>query len=220
MADFSVSAPPLGEAEVFEVCRALYDASAEDFILPPLLRSAERLSRVSGRTYVVEEKFKRIRFCIEFDRDFVETSKFPLAKIPITFSGRVFYLEIGGLERELYDNELYAFISAFILGAKAPIIVEKYSVFPYYKITLQLSSTFFVECGEMLDQGADLRADMVCDRVSMSLYNKSKHFFQNSHQGLAVWSARAAQELFGAPRPSAEALWPIAEPQSETATDE
>jgi len=211
--------PPLGEDEVFEACRALYEAAAEDFILPPLLRDVEKLSTSSGRTYLVQTKAKRIRFCIEFDRAFAETSRFPLTRLPLLFSGRVIGLNAGDSDSDLCDNELYALISAFFLGVKAPIITEKDSVFPYYKILLQLSSTFFVECGEFLDQGADLTADMICHRVSMSLYNKSKDFFRNSREGLAVWNMRATQELFGSPRPLPEVLWPIDNRQPDAGGD-
>ena len=209
--DLRGKVPPLGESEVFDACRALYEASAENFILPPLLRDVEKLSSGLGRAYVLPAMTKRIRFCIEFDRAFAEASMLPLPKIPLLFSGGVLYLNTGESERELCGDDLFSLISAFLLGVKAPIAIEKDSVFPYYKILLQLSSTYFVECGELLDQGADLTADVICHFVSLSLYNKSKDFFRSSQEGLAIWSARAAQELFGVPRPSSEVLWPLAD---------
>ncbi|HYA80776.1 MAG TPA: hypothetical protein VED87_07600, partial [Methylocystis sp.] len=169
----------------------------------------------SGRAYVLPAKAKRIRFCIEFDRAFAETSMLPPPKIPLLFSGRVLDPSFGGAEHELSKDELFALISAFLLGVKAPIAIEKDSVFPYYKILLQLSSTYFVECGELLDQGADLTAEVICHFVSLSLYNKSSDFFRSREEGLAIWIARAAQELFGAHRPSPEALWPYANRHAE-----
>jgi len=208
------NAPPLGEAEVFAACRALYDAAAEDFILPPFLGDLESLSTISSRNYVVQTEANRIRFCVEFDPTFTETGQFPLARIPLLFSGGV-RQKTGQAERRLQDDELYSLISAFLLGVKTPMILERNIAFPYSRILLQLSSTAFLECGELLDQGADLMADMICRRVSISLYDKSRDFFQTSREGLGVWISRVGQELFGAPKPSSETLWPTAGQKAE-----
>jgi len=198
--------PPLSRAEVFEACRALYDAAAEDFILPSLLRDIERFSTGLRRVYVVHTTSNRIRFCVELDKAFTETIQFPLARIPLLFYGTVNKTDHNDLERELHYEELRTLISALLLGVRLHILIKKDSMFPYYGISLQLSETLSVECGGLLD--TDLAADMICHQVSMSLCNKSKDFFLSQREGLAVWSSRVAQEFFDAPRPSPENLWP------------
>ena len=73
---------------------------------------------------------------------------------------------------------------------------------------LQVSATFFLECGELKDEGADLTLQSVCNHVSRALIAKSETFFANQEDGLEVWRARVSQELFGDPRPPAEFFWP------------
>ncbi len=207
----------LGQTEVFEACRALYKMAGEDFMLPPLIRHVETIAASSSRVYHIQTKTNRVKFGIEFDQTYVDKSTFPLMRLPLLFKSSICALASGNLEVELDDAERAALIRAFLLGAKAPIVVEKSALAARYKILLQLSSTFFVDCGELIGEGSDLTSDVICGRVGMSVYDKSTDFFQSPQEGLAVWSARAAQELFGMPKPSAETFWPIVSQKGEAA---
>ncbi len=207
----------LGQTEVFEACRALYKMAGEDFMLPPLIRHVETILASSSRAYHIQTKTNCVKFVVEFDQTYVDKSKFPLMKLPLLFKASVCGQVPGILEVELDNAERTALIRAFLLGTKAPIVVEKSVLAARYKILLQLSSTFFIDCGELINEGSDLTSDVICGRVGMSVYDKSTDFFQSPQEGLAVWSARAAQELFGMPKPSAETFWPIVSQKGEAA---
>jgi len=207
----------LCQAEIFDACRAIYKMAGEDFMLPPLIRDVETIAASSSRVYYIQTKSNRLQFVVEFNKSYVYKNKFPLMKLPLLFKCRLCGLIPGNLEIDLDDAERAALIRAFLLGAKAPIVVEKNALAERYKILLQLSSTFFIECGELVDEGRDLTSDVICARVGMSLYDKSKDFFGSRREGLAVWSARAGQELFGRPRPSAEFFWPFVSQKAEAA---
>jgi hypothetical protein len=207
----------LDQTEVFEACRALYKMAGEDFMLPPLVRHIEIITESSSQVYYIQTRTNLVKFVVEFDQTYVNKSKFPLKKFPLLFRSIICGQASGTSEVELGDAERAALIRAFLLGAKAPIVVEKSALAARYKILLQLSSTFFLDCGELIDEGSDLTSDVICGRVGMSLYDKSKDFFQSPQEGLAVWSARAAQELFGMPKPSAETFWPVVSQKGEEA---
>jgi hypothetical protein len=207
----------LGQTEIFEACRALYKMAGEDFMLRPLIRHVEIIPASSSQVYYIQTKTNRVKFVVDFDKTYVDESTFPLMKLPLLFKASICGQSTGTLEVELDDTERTALIRAFLLGVKAPIVVEKSARAERYKVLLQLSSTFFVDCGELIDDDGDLTSDVICDRVGMTLYDKSKDFFQSPREGLAVWSARAAQELFGTPKPSAEAFWPIVSQKGEAA---
>jgi hypothetical protein len=207
----------LGQTEVFEACRALYNMAGEDFMLRPLIRHVETIPASASQVYYIQTKTNRVKFVVEFDKTYVSESEFPLTRIPLLFKSGICSQSSEDLEVKLADAEHAALIRAFLLGVKAPIVVEKSALATRYKVIIQLSSTFFVDCGELIDEGIDLTSDVICDHVGMSLYDKSKDFFESPAEGLAVWSARAAQELFGTPKPSAETYWPIVSQKGEAA---
>jgi hypothetical protein len=177
----------------------------------------ETIPASASQVYYIQTKTNRVKFVVEFDKTYVSESEFPLTKIPLLFKSGICSQSSEDLEVKLADAEHAALIRAFLLGVKAPIVVEKSALATRYKVIIQLSSTFFVDCGELIDEGIDLTSDVICDHVGMSLYDKSKDFFQSPGEGLAVWSARAAQELFGTPKPSAETYWPIVSQKGEAA---
>ena len=207
----------LGQTEVFEACRALYNMAAEDFMLRPLIRHVAIIPASASQVYYIQTKTNRVKFVVEFDKTYVSETEFPLTRIPLLFKSGICGQASENLEVKLDDAEHAALIRAFLLGVKAPIVVEKSALATRYKVIIQLSSTFFVDCGQLIDEGADLTSNAICDQVGMCLYDKSKDFFQSPQEGLAVWSARAAQELFGTPKPSAESYWPIVSQQGEAA---
>jgi hypothetical protein len=197
----------LNREELFAACRALYNMAEGHLILPPLIRDAATLeSSDSGSCYILTP-IGRLQFVAKFDSSYARSASFPLDRLPVRFEiefshqGRPVTPNLGDLERK-------ALIRAFLLGAKVPIIARKNRITPEYKIFLQISPTFFLECGELEEEGGDLTLQSVCDKVSRELFARSQACFANLDDGLEVWSRRVAQELFGDPRPPAEFFWP------------
>ncbi|MGA8171110.1 MAG: hypothetical protein WB816_09835, partial [Methylocystis sp.] len=77
-----------------------------------------------------------------------------------------------------------------------------------YNLRIQLSSTLFLECGELIDESDELSPEDICNQVSLDLYGKSCDFFGSPQDGLTVWRVRVAQELFGEPKLAPEVFWP------------
>jgi hypothetical protein len=196
----------LNRDELFAACRTLYNMAEGHFILPPLLRDVETLEIRDDKCYTLTAG-RRLRFLVKFDKSYAKCADFPLDRLPLRF-------EIQFCDQEskdtpcLGDADRKALIRAFLLGAKVPIIAKKSRIAEVYKMLLQVSETFFLECGELKDEGADLTLQSVCDHVSRALIAKSETFFANQEDGLEVWRARVSQELFGDPRPPAEFFWP------------
>jgi len=206
----------LDRSELFEACRVIYKMAADNYMLPPLIREARSPEAKSSYTYYSLTESKCVRFVVEFDKAYVDENKLPLGRLPLRFRCELCDLDFTDAPIELDDDERTELIRAFLLGARAPIIVEKNAAATRYRLCIQLSSTFFVECGELVDEGGSLTSEAICLRVGFGLYDKSKEFFGARQDGLMVWVTRAAQELFGDPMPLAEELWPVASAQAET----
>lgn len=206
----------LDRSELFEACRVIYKMAADNYMLPPLIREARSPEAKSSYTYYSLTEGKCVRFVVEFDKAYVDENKLPLGRLPLRFRCELCDLDFRDTPIELDDGERAELIRAFLLGARAPIIVEKNAAATRYRLCIQLSSTFFVECGELVDEGGSLTSEAICLRVGFGLYDKSKEFFGARQDGLMVWVTRAAQELFGDPMPLAEELWPVASAQAET----
>ncbi len=198
----------LSREELFEVCRAIYKVAGDNFMLPPLIRDAKSLDASSHYTYSGQTENNRIRLVVEFDKDYVDNSKFPLEKLPLRFKCEICDVNSKDYPVELGEIERKALIRAFFLGVKLQFIAEKNALASNYRFCIQLSQTFFVACGERIDEREDLTAEAICHQVGQGLYDKSSEFFANPQDGLLVWSARAAQELFGEQKPSPEDFWP------------
>jgi hypothetical protein len=115
---------------------------------------------------------------------------------------------------ELNQTEAKALIRAFFLGVKVQIIANENKYTKKYNLRIQLSSTLFVDCGDLIDECDELTPEDICNQVSMDLYNKSSDFFDASQDGVTVWRVRVAQELFGELKPEPEVFWP---PEAEMA---
>jgi hypothetical protein len=198
--------PALAREALFAACRAIYEMAGENYALPPLIRDAQRLETQSRYHYKIEND--ELHFVVELDESRADRNVFPFSKLPLRF--RIELRETGAQNQliELDENEKWALIRAFLLGAKAPIGVERNVDSQRYKIFVQLSSTFFAYCGELIDNGHDYTSKELSYRVGRELYESSKEFFGSSQDGLYVWSTRVAQDLFGEPKPPPEIFWP------------
>jgi len=55
----------LGQTEVFEACRALYNMAGEDFMLRPLIRHVETIPASASQVYYIQTKTNRVKFVVE-----------------------------------------------------------------------------------------------------------------------------------------------------------
>ncbi len=198
----------LSREELFEACRTIYTKAGDDFMLPPLIRDIESPEAKSKHTYYSLTETECVRFSVEFDEAYVDDNKFPLKKFPLRFKCELCDLDFQAAPLEFGEAESRALIRAFILGAKLQIIAIENPVTRKYSFRVQLSSTLFVECGELIEEGDDLTSESVCNQVSLGLYDKSRDFFGSLQDGMTVWRVRVAQELFGEPKPEPEIFWP------------
>jgi len=206
----------LDQDVLFKACRAIYEMAGSNFILPPLTRKAEMAGEQSKTIYHCRFGSWEFRFSASLDETYADRNARPNARLPIKF--QVEASDTAGLGAlELSGREQRELIRAFLLGAKAPISVEKLSRESGFRVSLQLASTFSVECGELMDAAGGRVPKDICDGVAHEIYERSKDFFEGAPEGLAVWSARAAQDLFGEARPAPESYWPIAAPSAEVA---
>lgn len=203
----------LNRDELIMACAKLYDASQENYMLPPLTRGAADESETSF-TYQCLSKDICLKFSVVFDDDYVQRHKFPLAKLPLKFKAQICDRELKDLPIKVDEKEKSALIYAFLLGVRAPIALEEEEGQSGFTLSIQLSPTFFVRWRESFDIDANATADDICRKVGLSLYEKSKDFFLSEADGVAVWSVRAAQELLGVPKPSGEGLWSCVAPPS------
>jgi hypothetical protein len=203
----------LSREELVIACAKLYDMSQENYMLPPLTRGAAEAAETSF-TYHCLAKEICLKFTVVFDDEHVQRHKFPLLKLPVQFRAQVCDRELKDLPIKLADREKSALIYAFLLGVKAPIVLEEEDAQSGYTLSIQLSPTFSARWRQAIDLEADATADDICRQVGLSLYEKSRDCFTSQADGVAIWSVRAAQELLGAPKPSAEALWSCVAPLS------
>jgi hypothetical protein len=177
-------------------------------MLPPLIRDVESPTEKPKHTYYSLTDAQCIRFIVEFDEAYFDANKFPLKKFPLRFRCELCDLEFQAVPLELGEIETRALIRAFFLGVKVQIIANENRLPRNYNLRIQLSSTLFVECGELIDESDELSPEDICNQVSFDLYSKSCDFFGSPQDGLAVWRVRVAQELFGEPKPAPEVFWP------------
>jgi hypothetical protein len=206
----------LAREALFTACRNIYDMAGENYVLPPLIRDARRLESQSSYTYnfLIEEG--DLYFNVELDEACADRNAFPLSKLPLRFHIELHDASWPDRLIELDKSEKNELVRAFLLGVKAPIAVEKDGRGQCYKISIQLSSTYFVSCGEFVDKGADYTSQEICHSVAHEMYKSSKEFFGGLEEGLAVWSVRAAQDLFDEPKPSPEIFWPPVRKNAES----
>jgi hypothetical protein len=197
----------LGKEELSGACRTIYDAASGDYMLPPLIRDAGS-DQTAKHTYYYFTKKQCLRFTVEFDKAFVDSHGFPLSRLPLLFKSELSDPEFRQPPIVLTNGENQALIRAFFLGVKSPVIAEIDPSNVGVRLSVQLSSTFFVECGELGDDDGDLSSVTICRSVSRLLYKKSAAFFEDAKIGLAIWNVRAAEELFGYTKSSAETYWP------------
>lgn len=197
--------PTLERADLLEACREIYRMAGDDFMLPPLIRTAKSEAG-SGHTFYSLTDTHCVRFIVEFDKAFVDEKKFPLSRLPLRFKAELCDIDFEEPPVPLEKHELRELVRAFFLGAKAPILAEKSPLAPQFKLRVQLSSAFFVECGELANDSGDPTLESICRLVGGRLYDRSKDFLTASAAN--PWEIRAAQELFGEPKPDAEFFWP------------
>ena len=183
-------------------------------MLPPLIRDAENPEEHPKHTYYSLTEAECIQFIIELDEAYVGGNKFPLKKFPLRFTCELCDLDFQEPPIELGEIETRALIRAFFLGVKVQINASENRHTNKYNLRIQLSSTLFVECGELIDEDDELTPEDICNQVSLDLYSKSSDFFGSPQDGITVWRVRVAQELFGELKPAPEVFWP---PEAEMA---
>ena len=198
----------LGREELFEACRAIYRTAGDNFMLPPLIRDVESPEEHPKHTYYSLTDAECIRFVIELDEAYVGDNKFPLKKFPLRFRCELCDLDFQEPPIELGEIETRALIRAFFLGVKVQIVASENIHTKTYNLRIQLSSTLFVDCGELIDEDDELTPEAICNQVSLDLYSKSSDFFGSPQDGITVWRVRVAQELFGELKPAPEVFWP------------
>ncbi len=203
-----VNMSTLGREELFEACRAIYRTAGDNFMLPPLIRDVESPEEHPKHTYYSLTDAECIRFVIELDEAYVGDNKFPLKKFPLRFRCELCDLDFQEPPIELGEIETRALIRAFFLGVKVQIVANENRDTKTYNLRIQLSSTLFVDCGELIDKDDELTPEAICNQVSLDLYSKSSDFFGGPQDGITVWRVRVAQELFGELKPAPEVFWP------------
>ena len=204
----------LSREELFDACRAIYRTAGDNFMLPPLIRDVESPEENPKHTYYSLTDAECIQFIIELDEAYVGGNKFPLKKFPLRFRCELCDLDFQEPPIELGEIETRALIRAFFLGVKVQINASENRHTKKYNLRIQLSSTLFVECGELIDEDDELTPEAICNQVSLDLYSKSSDFFGSPQDGITVWRVRVAQELFGELKPAPEVFWP---PEAEMA---
>ena len=197
----------LTREELIEACAALYAAANDNFMLPPLIHGAGDAQAASRSSYRCLGGDIRIEFVVAFDAEQVRQSGFPLEKLPVRFKAQLSDREGRDLPIPLGETEMAALTYAFLLGVKAPISLELDDDAPEGKCSIQLAPTFFVEWRQPFETGEQITSEQICRSVGRSLCGKSREFFITESDGVSIWSLRAAQELLGEPKPSADELW-------------
>ncbi len=198
--------PELDRETLSAACRAIYNMAHDKFILPPVLGSASSEARPGGPAYRCAVEDVRFSLSVGLAAPSAQGAVIARSNLPLEF--RIEARRADGDAVRLSDFDRFQLIQAFLLGVKAPIEAQKRQADSHYKIFLQMSEKFFVYCGELIDRNDDAPAEYICESVGIGLYERSQNFFSSREDGVAVWSARVAQELFGDPKPAAEILWP------------
>ena len=198
----------LNQKVLFTACRAIYDLAGANYVLPPLLRGAESPETQPSYCYNCLVWKNELCFSVALDETYADRNALVHSRLPLKFHVELREAQFPNAAVELSEAEEYALIRAFFLGVKLPIAATKTDEESPYKLSVQLSSTFFVDCGELDDECRDCLPKVICDDVGRKIYARSNEFFAVRQQGIDVWSLRAAQGLFGEAKPPAEALWP------------
>jgi hypothetical protein len=187
-------------------CRTIYEMAGQDYLLPTATSESDAGS-TSRLVHMLSFSVESRQFCLivsEDDCDAHDAS--PTARLPIKFRAELSDADDPACVVELAGAEKSELVRAFLLGAKAPIILERDARKAKTSFFLQLSSTRRVAIG-FLSAGAGA-SDDTCDRISAALYRLSAGLFANRSQGLDVWRIRVAQSLLDAGRLPAGAFWP------------
>lgn len=192
-------------------CRDLYQLVGRNFILPPMIRRAERSDAGNPRYCYTIGFAGGLRFIVEFDRAYVEGADLPMDRLPLRFAFEL--LEPDAL---LQDGARAALIRAFLLGVRMPITVSRSGA--GLAVSLQLSETYFFDCGEVaLEAGVSHSAIRM--RIASELFLKSEALFADPGEGYEFWRTRVEQQLLDRPTPEADVFWPEREAEAaETAT--
>jgi len=198
----------LDREALFSACRAIYDMAEENYVLSPLIRKARTFDSQSKHVYDYIVETAELYFIVALDEKYrdanISLSKFPL-RIQIGLRDR----HSRKSSEQLGAHEKYALMRAFFLGVRAPIMAEKKSRSSTYKVSIQLASNFYLDCGEISAPANDTFSEDICNNVGREIYKRSEEFFESSQEGIVVWSTRAAQDLLGEPKPRPEFFWPL-----------
>ena len=197
----------LTREELIEACAALYAAANDNFMLPPLIHGADDAEAPSQSAYQCLGGDIRIEFVVTFDAEEVRQSGFPLEKLPVRCRAQLADREGRDLPIQLGEMEMAALTYAFLLGVRTPISLELEEDDREGQCSIQLAPAFFVKWRQPFETGEQTTAEQVCRSVGKSLCDKSRELFLTEADGVSIWSLRAAQELLGEPKPSADELW-------------
>jgi hypothetical protein len=181
-------------------CRDLYQLVGSNFMLPPMIRRAERSDAGNPRYCYTIGFAGGLRFIVEFDRAYVESADLPMDRLPLRFA-----FELLEPEARLRDGERAALIRAFLLGVRMPITVSRSS--GGLAVSLQLSETYFFDCGEVALE-AGVSHSLIRKRIASELFLKSEALFADPGEGYEFWRTRVEQQLLERPMPEADAFWP------------
>jgi len=191
-------------------CRALYRQAGADFILPDLLRAADGAPQDRELRMATAEGV--VVFAVGLDRALANRNLHASGPLPLTISIK---LEREGAQERLCRRQRDELVRAFFLGAMMPLTLEPVEAGRRFRLSIQLAPRYSCGCGE-IEAATDSREDLGAS-LGDALYQRTAHFFADANNGLAVWSIRAAQELFGDPRPAPEAFWPLASAEEDGA---
>ena len=198
----------LNQEMLFATCRAIYEMAGENYVLPPLIRDAGSLETQPSYMYSCPVGKDELHFLVALDEAYADRNALAYSRLPLKFQVELRDTKLHNPAVEISGSEKYELIRAFLLGAKIPILAEKINEEPKYKLSIQISSRFFVDCRELSTEHGGCFSKVICDNVGRKIYERSREFFADQQQGLAVWSLRAAQGLFGEAKPVPEAFWP------------
>ena len=198
----------LNQKVLFTACRAIYDLAGANYVLPPLIRDAGSPETQPSYKYNCHLGENELCFSVALDETYANRNALVHSRLPLKFHLELREAQFPHDAIELSDADGYELIRAFFLGVKLPIVATKTGEHAPYKLSVQLSSTFFVDCGELGEECRDWLPKLICDDVGQKIFARASEFFLSRQQGVAACSLRAAQSLFGEARPPAEALWP------------
>ena len=206
-----ISTPALDQESLNSACRALYDRAGEDFTLPPRAEADDAGAQPGHASaihiYDCPAGDCDISFLVALDEARVGRD----AAIPLEFKAELRCAQDQTRVVEVDGRIRFELIRAFLLGVKAPMFARRLEGALGYRLSIQLSSTFFVDCGDLDVAGVDAPGQ-VCDLVAEQVYSRTKDLFMGPAQGHAVWRQRAAQDLFGEAKPAADVFWPAGRP--------